>query len=138
VTFQDIRLIQMPFALKEFALCGGPCLLREVRLDELIESGTVLDHCGAKLFSDLFGSVGQHRDGVRRAVVLHHARVRDRDIRGALFEVAFGIAAGLEERSDQVVGFSDRGLGVIEEAGLHGLPLCDESRQLAGAKFASR
>jgi hypothetical protein len=81
-------------------------------------------------------SVGPHRDGVRRAVVFHHAGVSDGDIRGALFKAVLGIAAGLEERSDQVVGFSDRGLGVIDEAGLHGLPLGDESLPLGGAEFA--
>jgi hypothetical protein len=53
-----------------------------------------------------------------------------------LFKGVLGIAAGLEERSDQVVGFSDRGLRVINEAGLHGLPLGDESLPLGGAEFA--
>jgi hypothetical protein len=95
-----------------------------------------LDHCGTKLFSACLSPAGTHRDGVRHAVVFHDARISDGDIRSALFKGVLGIAAGLEERSDQVVGFSDRGLGVIDEAGLHGLPLGDESFPLDGAEFA--
>jgi len=67
----------------------------------------------------------------------HHVGVKDGDIRGALIKALLGIAAGLEERSDQVVGFRDRGLGVIEEAGLHRLPLGVESLALGDAEVAN-
>ncbi|SPE17854.1 hypothetical protein SBA5_1100034 [Candidatus Sulfotelmatomonas gaucii] len=95
-----------------------------------------MDHRGAELFRACFGWVGPHRDGVRHAVVFHNARVSDGEIRGALFKGVLGIAAGLEERSDQVIGFSDRSLGVVDKARLHGMPLGDVALPLGGAEFA--
>jgi hypothetical protein len=57
-----------------FELCGGSSL-EGFGLDELIEDGAGLDHCGTELFSAGFRPRGTHRDGVRRAVVFHHAGV---------------------------------------------------------------
>jgi hypothetical protein len=74
---------------------------------------------------------------VRRTIVFHYAGVKNGDVRGAIIKARFGIAFGLEERGDQVVGFSHRGLGVIDEARLQGLPLGDESLPLGSAEFVN-
>jgi hypothetical protein len=112
-------------------------LQRDIVLEEFIEDGTILHQRGAERLSARFASEGPHRDGVRRTIVLHHAGVKDGSIRGALIKAALGIAFGLEERSDELVSFSDRGLGVIEEAGLQGLPLGGESLPFGIVEFVS-
>jgi len=72
------------------------------------------ERCGAFQYFLRLGKVA--RDGVRSAIVFHDARVSDGNIRGALIKAVLGIAEGLEERSDQIISLSNRGLGVIEEA----------------------
>jgi hypothetical protein len=70
---------------------------------------------------------------VRQPVVIHYERVIDGDISSALFKSGAGIAAGIEERVDQVVGLSEGGLGMIDEAGLDGEPLGDKAIPFGGA-----
>src|SRR5580658_9449500 len=106
-------------------------------LNEFIKDGSVLNHRSSEFFSTCFYATGPHCNGVRHAVVFHHTRVTDRDIRGALFKAVFGKAASLKKRSDQVVGLSNRGFRVVDEAGLHRLPLSDEPFLLRGAEFAN-
>ena len=101
-----------------------------------MEDGTKLDHCGAEFLSACFGWVEPRRDGMRRAVIFHDAGVGDGNIRGALFKDFPGIAAGLEQRSDQVISLSDCGRGFVDEAGLHGFPIGVESLPLGDAEFA--
>jgi len=69
---------------------------------------------------------------VRAAVVFHHAGVGDGDIVGALLEAGSGIAARLKKRVDQIVGLRDGGLGVVDEAGLDGVPLGYKTIPLSG------
>lgn len=105
-------------------------------LQEFVEERAVLNHRGAKVFGG--GLVGGEAGGygVRGAVVLDDAGMVDGDVGGALLEVGDGIAAGLHERGDEFVGFGDGALGMIDEAGLHGLPVGHEAFALGGAEVA--
>jgi hypothetical protein len=72
---------------------------------------------------------------VRVAVLLHHARVVDGDIVSTLLKAGLGIATRFKERIDQVVCFSDGQPGMIEEAGLDGLPFGSKALPLGNAEF---
>jgi hypothetical protein len=68
--------------------------------------------------------------------VFHNAGKVNRDIGCALLKVGLGITARLKKLRDQLVGFSDRGLRVADEAGLHRLPLGYQSLPLTNAELA--
>ena len=104
--------------------------------DELVEYGAVLDHCGAEYFSGGLHEAWTDGDAVGEAIVLHHVWVSNGDVGGALIKAVLGIAAGEQEGVDEVVGFSDGCLGVVDEAGLKAVPLDDEAFALSGAKVA--
>ncbi len=108
-------------------LCCWPFLLRLLVLDKFIEDGTVVDHCGAEFFSACVGPPGPHRDGVRQTVVFHHTWVSYGDVSGTLLKAGTRIAAGFKDRINKVFGFCDRGLGMIDEAGLNQVPLRDKA-----------
>ncbi len=62
-----------------------------------------------------------------RAIVFDHARVIDGDVGCTLFEIGDGIATSVHEGGDEVVGLDDSAARVVDEAGLHNLPLADEA-----------
>ena len=74
---------------------------------------------------------------MRKAVVFHDAWIGDGDIGGTLLKAGRRIAAGFKERVDQIVSFSDGGFGMIDEAGLDGLPFGNEALPLGGAEIAN-
>jgi hypothetical protein len=95
-----------------------------------------LDHRGTEFFGGGFDFARTDSYGFRQAVVFHDAGVGDGYIGCALLKAGLGVAAGLKERINEVVGFSDGGFGMIDEAGLNGLPLGDKARPLGGAEVA--
>jgi hypothetical protein len=105
-------------------------------LEQLIEDGAVLDHGGAEFFGGGFIAEVPDRDGVRQAVVFDDPRVGDGEIVGALLETGAGIAARFKERIDQVVGFRNGSLGMIDEAGLDDVPFGSEAIMFGEAKVA--
>ena len=105
-------------------------------LGQLIEDGAVLDHGCAKLLGSGFNLAERDGDGVGGTVVFHDAGIGDGEVGGSLLEADLGVAAGFKEGVDEVVGLSDRGAGVIDEAGLDGVPLGDETLALGDAEVA--
>ena len=103
-------------------------------LEELVEESAVLEHGRAHVFSGDLRATGALGNGVGGAVVFDDAGVVDRDVGGALLEVDHGIAAGVHERGDEFVGFDDGAAGVINEAGLHELPLVEEALAFGGCE----
>src|ERR1035437_4488856 len=53
-----------------------------------------------------------------------------------LLEAGQGVAARLKKRVDQVVGFRDGGPGMVDKAGLDGVPFSDKAIPLGGAEIA--
>ena len=121
------------FGAAGFPLCGGSDFAGCLGLEKVVEDGAILDHCGAQLFGGGFHLADADGDRVREAVVLHDARVADGHIGCALLKAGPGIAAGLKKRIDQVIGFGDRGFGMVDEAGLDRMPLCDKAIALGDA-----
>ena len=78
-----------------------------------------MDHRGSQVFSACFLCTRPRRNGVSEAILFHEARVSDGHIRGALIKIGFRIATSLHERRDQLIGFCDRTLWMIDEMGLH-------------------
>ena len=94
---------------REFAcieLCGSAGHAGPSDLDQLVEDGTVLDHCAAELFGCSGATTGSCSDSVRQAVVIHDPWIIDGDVGGALLEAGTRIAASFEKGIDQIVGFS--------------------------------
>src|ERR1035438_7495618 len=60
----------------------------------------------------------------------------DGKIGGALVELGNRVAPRQQEGADQFVGFGDRAFWVIDEAGLHRLPLSQKARALRGSQIA--
>ncbi len=105
-----------------------------VDLQELVEEGAVVEHGGAHVFGGDLGAGGALRDGVGGAVVFDDAGMVDRDVGGALLEVDDGIAAGVHEGGDELVGLDDGAAGVVDEAGLDELPLVEEALAFGGGE----
>ena len=106
-------------------------------MKQLIEDGAVLDHGDAELFGGGFKLAWPKGNTVRDAVVFHDAGVGDGEIGGTLLEAGQGVAARLKKRVDQVVGFRNGGPGMVDEAGLDGVPFGDKAIPLGGAKIAN-
>ena len=117
-------------------LCGGSGFEALPVLDQLVEDGAVLDHRGAEFFGGCVNAVGANGDAMGEAIVFHDARVVNGNIVSALVEARTWISASLKERIDKVVGIGDGGLGMIDEAGLDGVPLGDKALTLGDAEIA--
>src|ERR1700674_2296750 len=68
---------------------------RRLHLHEFLEQGTVVNHRRPKIFSACFSPPQPQCDGVRGPVIFYNFRVVDRNVRGALIEIGYGIAASL-------------------------------------------
>jgi hypothetical protein len=124
-----------PYA-PNFELCGDFVFAGLLVLEQFIEDGAVLDHGDAELFGGGFKLAWPKGNAVGDAVVFHDAGVGDREIVGALLEADQGIAARLKKRVDQVVGFRDGGPGMVDEAGLDGVPFGSKTIPLGDAEIA--
>ena len=91
-----------------------------------------MDHGLAQVFGSGMTLLGVTGHGVRCAIVLHHLWVVYRDIRGTLLEIGHGISASLHQLVDQLVGFGNGALRVVDKVGLHNPPTLRE----VGARFA--
>jgi hypothetical protein len=105
-------------------------------LEELIEDGAILDHRGAKFFGGGVEAAVAGGDIIGEPVIFHDTGVGNGYIGGALLEGGLRITAGKQESVDKIVGFSDCGLGVIDEASLNAFPLDDEALALGGSEVA--
>jgi hypothetical protein len=76
-----------------------------MHLDEFIKHRAVLDHRSPQVLCACFIFARPRRDPLRRAVVFHQARMADGEIRGTLSKIAYWIAARLDERREQLIGF---------------------------------
>jgi len=129
------EIVPLRSCLRHWRSGRRPGCDRLLRLRQLVEDRAVLNHRGAKLFGSGLGAGVADGDAVSDAIVFHHARIGDRDIGCALLKAGHGIAAGFEERIDQVIGLSDSGAGMIDEAGLNDLPLTGEAFPLGNAEI---
>ena len=107
---------------------------RRLDLKEFIKQRTVMNHGGAQFFCGGLVFGGVHRDFMRSAVVVDQVSVMHRNVCSALREAAWGKAACLHDHIDKFISFSDRSPWMIDEAGLHGVPLGYE----AGAFLAGQ
>jgi hypothetical protein len=92
-------------------------------LKELIEEGAVLNHGAAEVFGGGIVGIEADGDGVGGAVGVDDAGMVDGDVGGTLIEVGDGVAASIHERGDELIGLEDGSLGMVDEAGLNGLPV---------------
>ena len=98
-------------------------LIWGAELKELVEEGAVLNHGGAEVFGGGLVAVEADGDGVGGAVGVDDAGMVDGDVGGPLIEVGYGIAASVHEGGDELIGFEDGSLRVVDETGLNGLPI---------------
>ena len=82
-----------------------------------------MNHRRSEFFSSGCFFSRADRNLVGQPVVFHHARMVDRNVRGALIEIGDGIAPSRHDRRHQVIRFRNSSLRRIDKAGLHGLPL---------------
>jgi len=82
---------------------------------QFFEQSPVVDHRLTQLFGPCLSALMVQRDLMRRPVVLHDMRMVDREIRGALVEIADGIAPGFHHFAQQIVGTLNGLVRVIDK-----------------------
>ena len=116
---------------------GGREFAADGDLQELIEEAAVVEHGGAQVFGGVLVAAGAEGYVVGRAVVFDDAGMIDGDVSGTLLEVGDGVAAGVHERCDELVGFDDGAFRVVDEAGLDGLPVGEVTVAFGGCEVAN-
>jgi len=119
----------------ELLLSGDAYFGQGFRLNEFVEESAVIDHGRAQFFRRGLGLAGAHGDGVGGAVILDDAGVVDGDIFSDLRKAGDGIAACLQKGGDELIGFCNRALGMIDKAGFHGAPVGHEAVSLRSAEL---
>ena len=103
-------------------------------IEQVFEERAVMDHRLAEILGGCFAASLADGDLVRRAIVLDDVRVIHGHVRGALLEIADGIATNLHEIRDEAVCFDHGTFRVIDEPRLIRTPLLREPRAVLGAE----
>jgi hypothetical protein len=85
-----------------------------------------MDQCLTELFGVGVAARVAQCNGVGRAIVLDHTGVVDRDVGGALLEIADGVASCPHNFANELVSVVRCATRIVHEPGLDGLPATEE------------
>jgi hypothetical protein len=90
--------------------------------EQFFEQRPVVNHGFAQVFGADFAAALAKSNAVSDPIVFHDDWMVNGNIGGTLIEVRHGIAAGLHQLVDQLIGLGERSFGVVNKIRLHDPP----------------